>query len=75
MLNGETFPKVLMTVIRFCMPCDDHKIKKLLLVYWEGVEKAGPDGKVSRSSSTTTTHSILTRFPCLFLIVISCCPR
>ena len=35
LLNGEVMPKLLMTVIRFCVPCDDHKIKKLLLVYWE----------------------------------------
>ena len=35
LLNGEVMPKLLMTVIRFCVPCNDHKIKKLLLVYWE----------------------------------------
>merc|ERR1719238_718881 len=46
LLNGEAMPKQLMTVIRFCVPCDDHKIKKLLLVYWEVVEKHGPDGKL-----------------------------
>jgi coatomer subunit beta len=46
LLNGEVMPKLLMTVIRFCVPCDDHKIKKLLLVYWEVVEKTGPDGKL-----------------------------
>ena len=46
LLNGEVMPKLLMTVIRFCVPCDDHKVKKLLLVYWEVVEKVGPDGKL-----------------------------
>ncbi len=46
LLNGEGMPRLLMTVIRFCVPCDDHKIKKLLLVYWEVVEKHGPDGKL-----------------------------
>ena len=35
LLNGEVMPKLLMTVIRFCVPCSDHKVKKLLLVYWE----------------------------------------
>ena len=35
LLNGEVMPKLLMTVIRFCVPCDDHKVKKLLLIYWE----------------------------------------
>ena len=70
LLNGEVMPKLLMTVIRFVVPCDDHKIKKLLLVYWEVVEKAGPDGKVSRSSSTPpTTHSILTPFPGFFFLL------
>ena len=46
LLNGEVMPKLLMTVIRFCINCDDHKIKKLLLIYWEVVEKQGPDGKL-----------------------------
>mmetsp|Transcript_3141 Transcript_3141/g.10368 ORF Transcript_3141/g.10368 Transcript_3141/m.10368 type:complete len:966 (+) Transcript_3141:105-3002(+) len=46
MLNGETMPKLLMTIIRFCMPCDDHTVKKLLLIYWEAVDKHGPDGKL-----------------------------
>ena len=45
-LNGEVMPKLLMTVIRFCVPCDDHTIKKLLLIYWEVVEKTGPDAKL-----------------------------
>ena len=45
-LNGEAMPKQLMTVIRFCVPENDHMIKKLLLVYWEVVEKTGPDGKL-----------------------------
>ena len=46
LLNGEVMPKMLMTVIRFCVPENDHKIKKLLLIYWEVVEKTGPDGKL-----------------------------
>lgn len=46
LLNGEVMPTLLMTVIRFCVPCDDHKVKKLLLVYWEVIEKVGPDGKL-----------------------------
>jgi len=46
MLNGEMMPSLLMTVIRFCVPCDDHVVKKLLLIYWEVVDKTGPDGKL-----------------------------
>jgi len=45
-LNGEVMPKLLMTVIRFCVPCDNHQIKKLLLVYWEVIDKTGADGKL-----------------------------
>lgn len=39
-------PKLLMTVIRFVVPSDDHKLKKLLLIYWEVIDKTGPDGKL-----------------------------
>ncbi len=28
------------------MPCDDHMIRKLLLIYWEIVPKTSPDGKL-----------------------------
>jgi len=46
MLNGEVLPQLLMTVIRFVMPVDNHTIKKLLLIYWEIVDKTSPDGKL-----------------------------
>ena len=46
MLNGEKFPTILMTIIRFVMPVADHTIKKLLLVFWEIVPKSTPDGKL-----------------------------
>jgi vesicle coat complex subunit len=39
LLNGERFPNLLMVIIRFVMPCDDHTIKKLLHIYWEIVPK------------------------------------
>ncbi|KER23243.1 hypothetical protein T265_08815 [Opisthorchis viverrini] len=45
-VNGEKFPNILMTVIRFVMPSQDHMIKKLLLLFWEVVPKYGPDGKL-----------------------------
>ncbi len=45
-LNGESMPKMLMVVIRFVVPCDDHKLKKLLLIYWEVIDKTGSDGKL-----------------------------
>jgi len=34
------------TIIRYVMPCDNHEIKKLLLIFWEIVPKYGGDGKL-----------------------------
>lgn len=45
-LNGEKVPGLLMTIIRFVMPVQNHTIKKLLLIYWEIVPKTSPDGKL-----------------------------
>ena len=45
-LNGERLPGILMTVIRFVMPLEDHTIKKLLLVFWEIVPKTTSEGKL-----------------------------
>lgn len=45
-LNGEKIQGLLMTVIRFVMPLQDHTIKKLLLIFWEVVPKYSGDGKM-----------------------------
>lgn len=45
-LNGEKMPSLLMTIIRFVMPTQDHMLKKLLLIFWEVVPKYTPDGKM-----------------------------
>src|SRR5271163_402579 len=45
-LNGEQLNQVLMPIIRFVTPSRDHTIKKLLLLYWEVVEKTNADGKL-----------------------------
>ena len=45
-LNGEKMPSLLMTIIRFVMPLQDHTVKKLLLIFWEVVPKYTPDGKM-----------------------------
>ncbi|ESO00164.1 hypothetical protein HELRODRAFT_101151 [Helobdella robusta] len=45
-LNGDKMQSLLMTVIRFVMPLQDHMIKKLLLVFWEIVPKYSGDGKM-----------------------------
>lgn len=46
MLNGERLPNLLMTIIRFVLPLQNHTIKKLLLIYWEIVPKVSADGKL-----------------------------
>lgn len=45
-LNGEKMSSLLMTVIRFVMPLQDHMVKKLLLVFWEIIPKYSGDGKM-----------------------------
>ena len=45
-LNGERLPNLLMTIIRFTLPSNDHAIKKLLLIVWEVWPKTTPDGKL-----------------------------
>ncbi|XP_008549424.1 coatomer subunit beta [Microplitis demolitor] len=45
-LNGERVPGLLMTIIRFVLPLQDHTIKKMLLIFWEIVPKTSPDGKL-----------------------------
>lgn len=45
-LNGEKMPSLLMTIIRFVMPMQDHMVKKMLLIFWEVVPKYTPDGKL-----------------------------
>ena len=46
MLNGDKFPSLLMVIIRFVMPSQDHTIKKLLLIFWEIVPKHTADGRL-----------------------------
>ena len=46
MLQGEHLPKVLMSVIRFCITQEDHFLKKLLMIYWEVVPKYDGEGKL-----------------------------
>jgi len=45
-LNGDKIPGIIMTVIRFVLPSQDHMIKKLLLIFWEIVPKTEPDGRL-----------------------------
>lgn len=43
-LNGESQGQLIMTVIKNLVPLDDHTIKKLLLYFWEVVDKADGNG-------------------------------
>jgi len=45
-LSGEDMPRILMTVIRYCITQEDHTLQKLLMLYWETVRKYGADGKL-----------------------------
>ena len=45
-MSGERLPGLLMPIIRFILPLQDHTIKKLLLIFWEIVPKTSPDGKL-----------------------------
>ena len=45
LMNGEK-PNLLMTVIRFILPLQDHNIKKLLLIFWEIIPKTDNEGKL-----------------------------
>mmetsp|Transcript_6230 Transcript_6230/g.26099 ORF Transcript_6230/g.26099 Transcript_6230/m.26099 type:complete len:924 (+) Transcript_6230:252-3023(+) len=46
MLDGEHLPKLLMTVIRFCINTDNHELKKLLMLFWEIAPKYDADHKL-----------------------------
>ncbi|CAM9250196.1 unnamed protein product, partial [Heterosigma akashiwo] len=39
LLAGESLPRVLMHVIRFCINTEDHLLKKYMMLYWEIVKK------------------------------------
>lgn len=46
LLNGERLSGLLMTIIRFVLPLQNHQIKKLLLIFWEIVPKTSSDGRL-----------------------------
>ncbi|XAR63849.1 hypothetical protein NMG60_11023969 [Bertholletia excelsa] len=46
LLNGETIPQLFITVIRYVLPSEDHTIQKLLLLYFEIIDKTDAKGKV-----------------------------
>ncbi|XP_052184061.1 coatomer subunit beta-1-like [Diospyros lotus] len=46
LLNGETIPQLFITVVRYVVPSEDHTIQKLLLLYFEIIEKTDSRGRV-----------------------------
>ncbi len=46
MVNGNSYPRLLMTIIRFVITCDDHRVKKLLGLYWEICDKLKDNGEL-----------------------------
>ncbi len=45
-ISDESFPRMMMPVLQHLVPSDDHEIKKLMLLYWEAVDKLKSDGSV-----------------------------
>ncbi len=45
-LAGEEMPKVLFTVIRYCITVEDHTLQKLLMLFYECVRKYDSAGKL-----------------------------
>nr|CAB3232868.1 coatomer subunit beta-like [Phallusia mammillata] len=45
-LNGEKLQGLLMTIIKYLLPSDDHTVKKLLLIFWEIWPKTDQQGKL-----------------------------
>eukprot|EP00698_Gefionella_okellyi_P020701 TRINITY_DN6540_c0_g1_i1.p1 TRINITY_DN6540_c0_g1~~TRINITY_DN6540_c0_g1_i1.p1 ORF type:complete len:969 (+),score=240.95 TRINITY_DN6540_c0_g1_i1:62-2908(+) len=46
--NGENLSQLFMTIIQQVSPEKDHNLRKLLLLYFEVIEKRGPDGKLKQ---------------------------
>ncbi len=45
-LAGEDMPRVMMTVIRYCITVESHTLQKLLMLYYECVRKYDAAGKL-----------------------------
>src|SRR3989338_6610836 len=45
-LNGEPQNHLIMHVMKFCLPKADHDMKKLLVYFWECVDKTDGNGEV-----------------------------
>lgn len=57
--GGEKLPQLLMPIIRFVMPEPDHRLKKLLLLFWEAVDKVDPQSGKLRPEFILACNSLL----------------
>ncbi|XP_057788827.1 coatomer subunit beta-1-like [Salvia miltiorrhiza] len=46
LLNGENLPQLFITIVRYVLPCEDHTVQKLLLLYLEIIDKVDGKGRV-----------------------------
>ena len=46
MVQGERYERLLMPVIRFCVPCSNNRVKKLTFLFLEIVDKCDAQGKL-----------------------------
>ncbi|KAK1403711.1 Coatomer subunit beta [Heracleum sosnowskyi] len=46
LLNGENLPQLFITIVRYVLPCEDHTVQKLLLLYLEIIDKKDAKGQV-----------------------------
>ena len=45
-LNGESHPDMLMNVIRYVLPSNDHTLKRLFLMYLSSIQRVDENGKL-----------------------------
>ena len=45
-ISGESVNSTVLSVIKFCVPCGDHELKKLMFLLWELIDKTDGDGKL-----------------------------
>ena len=64
MMSGVDMSRVTMQVIKFCLRSRNHMIKKLVIAYWEVLDKKTPDGKLKE-------EMILVWCVCLFVYGLS----
>lgn len=65
MLSGEPATQLIMPIIRFVLPSKDRTIKKLLMLYWEVVDKKAADGKLLHEMILVWYAVSSTHFFCL----------